>query len=124
MEAAPATRWPGRPSHCIMGRPGIVSRDPGVVDMGRTMNMMLIRTLVAISTLAATSPELAADEDRPIVTAVKAARLFDGKSDELVRPGVVLVEGSRVVAAGAGVPIPKGARVIDLGDATLAPGFI
>ena len=37
---------------------------------------------------------------------------------------MVLVEGSRIVAAGPDVPIPEGANVIDLGDATLAPGFI
>ena len=36
----------------------------------------------------------------------------------------MLVEGRKIVAAGARLPIPEGARVIDLGDATLCPGFI
>jgi imidazolonepropionase-like amidohydrolase len=58
------------------------------------------------------------------ITALKAARLFDGKSDTLARGGVVLVEGSKIVAAGADLRIPQGSRVIDLGDATLCPGFI
>ena len=64
--------------------------------------------------------------NRRRVTALKAARLFDGKSDELVRGGVVLVEGTKIVAAGAAAAgtIPEGAKVIDLGDATLLPGFI
>jgi len=58
------------------------------------------------------------------VTALKAARLFDGKSDTLVRNGTVLVQGTKIIAAGVDVSIPNGAVVIDLGDATLLPGFI
>ena len=56
--------------------------------------------------------------------ALKAARLFDGTSDAVVRNGVVVIDGKRIVAAGANIPIPAGAQVIDLGDATLLPGFI
>ena len=56
--------------------------------------------------------------------ALKAARLFDGKSDALRPDGVVLVQGTKIVAAGTDVSIPAGAEVIDLGDATLSPGFI
>lgn len=55
---------------------------------------------------------------------LKAAALFDGKSDTLVTPGLVVVTGGRIVAVGAGATIPTGAEVIDLGDATLLPGFI
>jgi len=55
---------------------------------------------------------------------LKAARLFDGKSDVLVTPGLVIVTGSKIVAVGSGAQIPAGAEVIDLGDATLLPGFI
>jgi imidazolonepropionase-like amidohydrolase len=55
---------------------------------------------------------------------LKAARLFDGKSDGLVMPGVVVVTGGRIVAVGPSASIPAGAEVIELGDATLLPGFI
>jgi len=58
------------------------------------------------------------------VVAVKAARIFDGRSDAALPGGVVLVQGGSILAAGTGVAIPAGARVIDLGDATLLPGFI
>ncbi len=58
------------------------------------------------------------------VTAIRAARMFDGKSDSTVANPVVLVQGSRILAIGAGVTVPAGATVIDLGDATLLPGFI
>jgi imidazolonepropionase-like amidohydrolase len=65
-----------------------------------------------------------AQESRPNLIALKAARLFDGKSDQFVSDGVVLVDGQKIIAAGPRVPIPKNARLLDLGDATLCPGFI
>lgn len=55
---------------------------------------------------------------------LKAARLFDGKSNALVKPGVVVVTDGKIVASGNNAPIPAGAETIDLGDATLLPGFI
>jgi imidazolonepropionase-like amidohydrolase len=55
---------------------------------------------------------------------VKAARIFDGKSSALLQNGVVVVEGDKIADAGSNLPIPSSARVIDLGDATLCPGFI
>ena len=56
--------------------------------------------------------------------ALKAARLFDGKSSSLVQNGVVIVRGDKIVDAGSNLPLPSGAQVIDLGDATLSPGFM
>jgi imidazolonepropionase-like amidohydrolase len=55
---------------------------------------------------------------------LKAARLFDGKSNALVTPGVVVVTDGKIVAAGTSAAIPAGSEMIDLGDATLLPGFI
>jgi imidazolonepropionase-like amidohydrolase len=55
---------------------------------------------------------------------LKAARLFDGKSNALTTPGVVVVTDGKIVAAGTSAAAPAGAEVIDLGDATLLPGFI
>src|SRR5881296_4074517 len=67
-----------------------------------------------------TEPAIAADQ----IIALKAARLFDGKSRALTQNGVVLVQGDKIADAGANVAIPPGAQVIDLGDATLSPGFM
>jgi imidazolonepropionase-like amidohydrolase len=58
------------------------------------------------------------------VTAIRAARLFDGTSDASMADAVVLVQGSRITAKGSRLAVPAGAQVIDLGDATLLPGFI
>ena len=60
--------------------------------------------------------------DQPIV--LKAARMFDGKSNALVQNAVVIIEGDKIVDAGSNLPTPDGAQVIDLGDATLSPGFM
>jgi imidazolonepropionase-like amidohydrolase len=60
--------------------------------------------------------------DQTIV--LKAARLFDGKSKALVQNGVVIVQGNKIVDAGSNLPAPSNAQVIDLGDATLCPGFM
>jgi len=58
------------------------------------------------------------------VTAIRAARLFDGTSDATIADAVVLVQGSRITAKGSRLAVPAGAQVIDLGDVTLLPGFI
>jgi len=50
--------------------------------------------------------------------------MFDGKSNTLVMPGLVVVTGGRIVGVGASAAMPPAAEVIDLGDATLLPGFI
>jgi imidazolonepropionase-like amidohydrolase len=58
------------------------------------------------------------------VIVLKAARLFDGKSKTLTQNGVVIVQGNKIVDAGSNLPEPADAQVIDLGDATLSPGFM
>src|ERR1700686_140577 len=62
----------------------------------------------------------AADE----MIALKAERMFDGKSKMLVQHGVVIVQGDKIVDVGSNLAIPNAAQVIDLGDATLSPGFM
>ncbi|HEV7427300.1 MAG TPA: amidohydrolase family protein [Thermoanaerobaculia bacterium] len=53
---------------------------------------------------------------------IKAARMFDGRSETITRDAVVAVDGTKIVSLGG--TIPSGARVIDLGDVTLMPGLI
>src|ERR1700685_277425 len=54
---------------------------------------------------------------------LKAARLFDGSSGQLMTPGSVVVSNGVIQSVG-GQSAPAGATVIDLGDATLLPGFV
>src|SRR5438105_4792885 len=68
------------------------------------------------------SAAAAGPADQTIV--LKAARMFDGKSKTLVQNGVVIVQGDKIVDVGSNLPVPAGAKVIDLGDVTLSPGFM
>lgn len=54
---------------------------------------------------------------------LKAARLIDGKGG-VIAPVTVIIEGDRIADAGPNLKAPAGARVIDLGGATLLPGLI
>jgi imidazolonepropionase-like amidohydrolase len=66
-----------------------------------------------------------APPEAPRVIILKARRLFDGRAQTLISPGFVSVRGNRIVHVGAtGATIPRDAITIDLGDATLLPGFI
>jgi imidazolonepropionase-like amidohydrolase len=58
------------------------------------------------------------------VVAVKAGRLFDPKSGELLKNQVVLIQGDKITDVGPSVQIPSTARVIDLSQATVLPGLI
>jgi imidazolonepropionase-like amidohydrolase len=81
--------------------------------------MKITRCVVVVLFCLAVSAH-AADE----LIALKAARMFDGKSNALVQNGVVVVQGDKILDAGSNVRIPSAAHVIDLGDATLCPGFM
>ena len=60
------------------------------------------------------------------VVVLKAARLIDGTGAPAVVNGVIVVTDNKITAVGdaKSVRIPSGAKVIDLGDVTLLPGFI
>jgi len=82
-----------------------------------------MRTLTLLAGLSLTlAAQGAPTPARPLV--LKAARLYDGKADRMQTPGLLVVQGSTILAVGPGAAIPEGARMIDLGDATLLPGFM
>jgi len=80
---------------------------------------------VATVLIFATMPSVQAQPAQAGKTIViKAARLWDGKSDAVTMPGVIVISGGKIQAVGANAQIPADAEVIDLGDATLLPGFM
>src|SRR5712692_9586984 len=81
--------------------------------------------LVGLLLLTAQASLAQTQTPKPSKTYVlKTARMFDGKSNALSTPGLVVVTGGKIAGVGAQAPIPAGAETIDLGDATLLPGFI
>ena len=89
------------------------------LPVAKSLQIASLACLLPAVTFAQTPPA-----PKPEVVALKAARLFDGTKDTTIANGVVIVEGGKIKAIGSALAIPTGARVIDLGDATLAPGFI
>lgn len=57
---------------------------------------------------------------------VKAAHLLDPRTGKLLSPAAVLIENDKIKAVDipANVQAPPGARILDLGNATLLPGLI
>src|SRR5256885_6269591 len=80
---------------------------------------------VAAGLLAGASPAAQSAEvaQAPETIVLKAAHLFDSTGTALKEGATVVVRGDRIVSVGTAAA-PAGARVIDLGDATLLPGFI
>ena len=64
--------------------------------------------------------------DEPPVLYVKAGKLLDVRSGQLRTDQVLVIRGERVaqVAPAAQLPLPAGARVVDLSRATVLPGLI
>src|SRR6266702_8243568 len=58
--------------------------------------------------------------------AIRAGRMFDGKSDALTKQQIILVEGTRIVQVGPAseVHIPPDTEVLDLSNATVLSGLI
>jgi imidazolonepropionase-like amidohydrolase len=62
----------------------------------------------------------------PTTVAIRAGRLFDSVSGQLLTKQVIIVQGEKIAEVGpeGTVRIPAGVRVIDLSQATVLPGFI
>ena len=88
------------------------------------MRFMMARVLVllALVTAAVSSAQPADPSARPVV--VRAARMLDVRGGGYIAHPVIVIEWGRIIAVGPGLAVPKGARVIDLGEATVLPGLI
>jgi len=74
--------------------------------------------------LCAGSAATGSAQDASETIVLRAARMFDATSERMRSDAVVIVRNGKIIGIGAGAAIPEGARTIDLGDATLLPGFI
>jgi imidazolonepropionase-like amidohydrolase len=88
------------------------------------MRNALLATLLFV--LLAAAPVAA--EFPPAATLVKAARLIDPRSGDVLAPAAVLVEDGKIKLVGGPARVqaeaPPTVRVVDLGAATLLPGLI
>jgi imidazolonepropionase-like amidohydrolase len=56
-------------------------------------------------------------------TAIKAGKLIDPATGTIAVNQIIIVEGAKIKAVGAGLEIPAGATVIDLSNSTVLPGL-
>src|SRR5271163_5054774 len=84
------------------------------------MLLALLATLFSAGRLAAQSPG--------VVTLIKAGRLLDPRTGNILAPAAVLIEDGKVKKVGSPAQVqrdaPAGVKTIDLGSATLLPGLI
>jgi len=91
--------------------------------------VLLLSTLVVVTIGAQTPTPIGIRPQPPEgkgIVALKAARLIDGTGAPAVRNAVIIITDNRITAVGdaSSVRVPPDAKVIDLGDVTLLPGFI
>src|SRR5690242_18281215 len=98
---------------------------PLSIHQERTVRILSFSVSIICAALVA-APLASADVPAaaPQVVVLKAAHIFDSVSGKLADHGMVVVTGDTITAVGADSAIPAGAKVIDLGDATLMPGMI
>ena len=84
---------------------------------------MILLALGGTAVLAA-AQSLAPEPQKSTPIIIRAARLIDGRGGEPMAPAMVRVDDDKITAVASSLPVPQGARQINLGDSTLLPGFI
>jgi imidazolonepropionase-like amidohydrolase len=89
--------------------------------------MKAARILLSLAVLIVTFGHLAAQSSAQL-TLVRAARLLDPRTGNIVSPAAVLIENGKIKEVGSPAQVqthaPIGVKTIDLGSATLLPGLI
>src|SRR5271154_5174957 len=89
----------------------------------RKLGMLFASGLVAAVSAVQTPAQSAVP-----VTLIKAGRLLDPRTGNVLAPAAVLIEGDKIKEVGAPAQVqahvPAGAKTIDLGGVTLLPGLI
>jgi imidazolonepropionase-like amidohydrolase len=80
---------------------------------------VLVGLILCCVSLNAQAPKQAAKKR----LAVRAGRLIDGKSDQLITNAMIVVEDGKIVSVTSGGTAPAGVEVIDLSHATVLSGF-
>ena len=89
----------------------------------RKRSILFAALFFALSSIAQLAAQVPAR-----LTLMKASRLLDPRTGNVLSPAAVLIEGNKIKEVGAPSEVqahaPSGTRTIDLGSATLLPGLI
>jgi imidazolonepropionase-like amidohydrolase len=84
---------------------------------------MRLKTIFTASLAITLLALCAATTTRAQVTVIKAGKLVNPETGTSAVNQVIIVEGGKIKAVGAGLAVPAGASVIDLSGATVLPGL-
>src|SRR5262245_38672124 len=86
----------------------------------------LVLSFVLLAGHAAAQPGAPGERKGKGTIVLKASRIIDGTGAAAIMDGAIVITDDKISAIGplAAMTFPAGTRVIDLGDATLMPGFI
>jgi imidazolonepropionase-like amidohydrolase len=94
--------------------------------MKQLRNWLVLAVLISSMVAGATRAQQSQPTPPPIL--VKASRLLDPKTGNVLSPAAVLIEGGKIKEVGAPSKVqgdaPAGRKTVDLGSATLLPGLI
>jgi len=86
---------------------------------------IIVKSILLAAALLASTASAQASEPKSPVTAIRTQRLIANPAAGNGTPALILVEAGRVAAIlPADAPVPAGARLVDLGSATVIPGLI
>jgi imidazolonepropionase-like amidohydrolase len=89
--------------------------------MASTLSFIARGCAVAVLVSPPSFAKAQATSSAPIV--LRAARMLDVRTGQIVDNARIVVDGARITGVNP-ASLPSGARIIDLGDVTLLPGFI
>jgi imidazolonepropionase-like amidohydrolase len=97
-----------------------------VIEQGRWSRVRQFVISSALLLAALTCTARLSAQSATAFTLVKASRLLDPRTGNVISPAAVLIEDNKIKEVGppSKVQAPAGAKVIDLGKATLLPGLI
>jgi Tol biopolymer transport system component/imidazolonepropionase-like amidohydrolase len=131
LRAARAAEDSVRAARRLAGQPAPVPPEPVDTVGGDTLGTPAAPARTATAEPAYRPRELRvtirAPRDLPQGTAlVRGARVITMRGDEVIEDADILIAGNRIAAVGARgtVEVPQGAQVIDVGGATIVPGYV
>ncbi|MDT7604578.1 MAG: hypothetical protein QOF61_2575 [Acidobacteriota bacterium] len=93
------------------------------MKMKRSINALALLLSLSLPTITLAQNAQRSTQPRRVV-AVRAARMLDVRTGAFVNNPVIIIEDDKIVSVGAGLAIPAGAQILDLGNLTLVPGLI
>src|SRR5438045_4013136 len=98
------------------------------VKLRKVISLLALYACLVVCSPGQTQPRSAQPEptEGKGVVVIHASRLIDGTGAAPINNAIIVVTDNKITAAGssAAITAPAGAKVINLGDVTLLPGFI